>query len=161
MVRGSAKGYAFFYVRVTAGMKTVTFCGHRTMLETEREAVKPKLTGEIEKLILQGASEFLLGGYGDFDFLCAETVKALKSVYPHIKSILVVPYINRDFDRELYDFSVYPPIETIPLKYSILKRNEYMVQSADIVISYVKYSWGGAAKSRDYAMRKKKPVIEL
>ena len=142
-------------------MKTVTFCGHRAMSEAERKSVKPGLLEEIENLILQGASEFLLGGYGAFDLLCAQTVKELKNKHPHIKSVLVVPYINCDFDKKLYDLSVYPPIETTPPKYAISKRNEYMVMCADAVITYVKFSWGGAAQTKSYAQKKKKPIIEL
>ena len=36
-----------------------------------------------------------------------------------------------------------------------------MVDSADLVIAYVQYSWGGAAKTLEYAKRKKKTIINL
>jgi hypothetical protein len=36
-----------------------------------------------------------------------------------------------------------------------------MVDSADFVISYVKYSWGGAAKTLEYAKRKKVPLVNV
>ena len=36
-----------------------------------------------------------------------------------------------------------------------------MVDEADLVIAYVMYSWGGAAKTLEYAKRKKKTIINL
>ena len=137
----------------------VTFCGHGD--ETYSDEIRKKLNDTIEELIIQGAEEFLLGGYGKFDRMAATAVKAQKKKYPHIKSVLVVPYINRSFDKELYDYSEYPPLENTPKRFTILKRNEYMVNRSDIVIAYVSHSWGGAAKTFDYALRKKKKMINL
>lgn len=137
----------------------VTFCGHGD--ETYPDEIRKKLNDTIEELIRQGANEFLLGGYGNFDKIAATAVKAQKKKYPYIKSVLVVPYINRGFDNELYDYSEYPPLESTPKRFAILKRNEYMVNRSDIVIAYVSHSWGGAAKTFDYALRKKKKMINL
>lgn len=137
----------------------VTFCGHGD--ETYPDEIRKKLNDTIEELILHGADEFLLGGYGKFDQMAATAVKAQKKKYPHIKSVLVVPYINRSFDKELYDYSEYPPLENTPKRFAILKRNEYMVNRSDIVIAYVSHSWGGAAKTFDYALKKKKKMINL
>ena len=139
---------------------TVTFCGHRQIFGSERDRIKQKVYEETELLIKQGASEFLLGGYGAFDCLSADVVQELKSKYPHIKSILVIPYINkRTYNEDLYDGSEYPPIEKTPRKYAILKRNEYMVNKCDVIIAYVEVDFGGAAKTLEYARRKKKKII--
>lgn len=137
----------------------VTFCGHGD--EIYPDEIRKKLNDTIEELILQGADEFLLGGYGKFDQMAATAVEAQKKKYPHIKSVLVVPYINRSFDKELYDYSEYPPLENTPKRFAILKRNEYMVNRSDIIIAYISHNWGGAAKTFDYALRKKKKMINL
>ena len=142
-------------------MKTVTFCGHRTIDWKDKEPITRKLFEELEKLIKQGATEFLLGGYGSFDRLCAVVIDDLKIKYSDIKSILVIPYLNREYDTSLYDYTEYPPIEKTPLKFAISKRNEYMVNKSDVVISYVKHSWGGAATTLEYAQRKKKQIISI
>ena len=143
-------------------MKIVTFCGHRDILSIDMEKIKPILYNKIEKLITtQGATEFLLGGYGKFDTMAASVVKELKDKYPQIISTLVIPYINRDYNKLLYDNSVYPPIENVPGKFAILKRNEWMIQSADFVIAYVKHSWGGASTTLNFAKRKKKIIFNI
>ena len=36
-----------------------------------------------------------------------------------------------------------------------------MVEEADLVIAYVMYSWGGAAKTLEYAKRKKVSIINI
>ena len=142
-------------------MKTITFCGHSNLSKSESDIIKEKLYTQIKELICQGAEEFLLGGYGDFDVLCARVVCELKGNYPQIKSTLVIPYINRDYDKTLYDSSEYPPIETVPKRFAISKRNEYMIQRADVVIAYITHNWGGASTTFKYAKRKKKKIIEI
>ncbi|MGM9935816.1 MAG: SLOG family protein [Candidatus Ornithomonoglobus sp.] len=137
----------------------VTFCGHGK--EKYNDDIKKRLYSTVEMLINQGAEEFLLGGYGAFDLLAAHTVKGLKEKYPHIKSVLAVPYINRDFNTDLYDGSEYPPIENVPKRFAILKRNEWMVNRADAVVAYIAHGWGGAAKSLEYAASKNKYIINL
>ena len=137
----------------------VTFFGHGNI--SYDNEIKSKLKAEIEKAISKGETEFLLGGYGSFDLLAALTLKTLKSQYPQIKSTLVIPYIDRDYDTCLYDDSVYPPLENVPRKFAIVKRNEWTVDKADIIIAYVEHDWGGAARTLKYAVRKKKNIVNL
>ncbi len=56
-------------------MKTVTFCGHSTLLYDEKETIRIVVFEQLEKLILNGADTFLLGEYGEFDVLCARILK--------------------------------------------------------------------------------------
>ena len=142
-------------------MKRVTFCGHRELTLEEKDFLKERLYFEIEKLILQGTQEFLLGGYGSFDLLSARVVKQLQIKYPHIRSVLVLAYLHQKYDKTLYDATEYPPLENVPKSLAILKRNEYMVDKADAVVSYVIYHFGGAVQTLLYAWKKKKIVLDL
>ena len=138
---------------------TVTFCGHRNI--SDYGCIKKKLQIVIEQLIYEGADKFYFGGYGSFDLLSANIVHSLKDVYPSIRSTLILPYLNREYYADLYDETVYPPIEGVPLRFAVLKRNEWMIEKSDIVVSYVIYDWGGAAASLKYAKRKKKRIISV
>ena len=91
----------------------VTFCGHGK--EEYGKEIQKKLYETIEALIKYGADEFLLGGYGNFDLMAAQVVRTLKEKYPHIKSVLVVPYIYRGFDANLYEHSECSSIQNLPL----------------------------------------------
>ena len=143
----------------------ITFCGHSNCLfsDEEKEKLKQLLIKEIRK---NPTCKFYLGGYGDFDSLCLRTLRELKTDFPDIELLFITPYLDKNYSKlELakyyYDDVIFPPIENVPRKFAILKRNEWMVDSAELIIAYVKYSWGGAAKTLEYAQRKKVPIINI
>lgn len=137
----------------------VMFCGHGDIVYDDK--VKQDLIFEITKQIGNGETEFLLGGYGNFDILAAKLVKTIKEKNPNIKSTLVLPYFDRQYDLDLYDDTVYPALENIPKRFAILKRNEYMVDTSSTIIAYVLHNWGGAAKTLNYAVKKNKTIINI
>ncbi len=134
----------------------VTFAGHGDIVYSDE--VRGWLYSKVEQLIERGAGTFYLGGYGNFDSMAASVVNELKEKYPSIESILVTPYIDRAATY-LYDASVYPTLENVPKRFAIIKRNEWMVDKADVLIAYVTRSFGGAYKMLSYAKRKKKEII--
>ena len=144
---------------------TITFCGHSNCLFSDEEKGKLKqlLIREIRK---NPTCKFYLGGYGDFDSLCLRTLRKLKTDFPDIELLFITPYLDNNYSKlqlakYYYDDIIFPPIENVPRKFAILKRNEWMIDSADLVIAYVKYSWGGATKTLEYAKRKKVPIINI
>ena len=137
---------------------TVTFYGHSTIYKTE--GFSKWLDMILPSFIEGGAVTFYLGGYGAFDGLAASALRKQKKTYPHIELILVLAYLNRDIDASRYDDTTYPPLEKVPLRYAIVKRNEWMVRQSDVVISGVTHSWGGAAKTLEFAQRKKKVIFQ-
>ena len=138
-------------------MKTVTFCGHRDAAVGEK--VRRWLYDTVEGLIRNGAERFYFGGCGHFDSMAAGTVWELKKKYPQIRLILVLAYLNAKPDMKYYDETIYPPLETVPPRYAISKRNRWMVQEADTVIAYVLHGWGGAAQTLGYAQNMKKQIF--
>jgi uncharacterized phage-like protein YoqJ len=124
----------------------ITFCGHKDVYEKDG-TLSAKLIKALEQLISEGADQFFLGGYGSFDTLAAKTVNELKKQHPEIHSTLVLPYLDRTFNKDMYDDSTYPPLEEVPRRYAISRRNEWMVDQADVVVAYVDHGWGGAAKT--------------
>ncbi len=102
-----------------------TFCGHREGYDGD--GVSDWLDVLLPALIEGGADTFYLGGCGRFDTLAASAVWQQKAVYPAVQSILVVPYLNREYDLSEYDNTLYPPLERVPLRFAISKRNEWMV----------------------------------
>ena len=136
---------------------TVTFCGHRTLEHPVQ--VKCWLREVVCDLIGRGANTFLLGGYGAFDLTAAQIIHELKAEFPSIESTLVLAYLSADTDPQLYDNSLYPPLEDVPPRYAIPRRNRWLVENSDVVVAYVQHSWGGAATTLSFAARKGKTVI--
>lgn len=137
----------------------VTFCGHSSV--SDATIVSNNLRQVISDLIAEGADEFYLGGYGEFDSMAAAAVRDAKKLHPHIRSMLVIPYMDREYNPQYYDGSVYPPLETVPRRFAISKRNEWMIEHADVVVACVTHNWGGAATTLTYARRKKKRIISV
>ena len=137
---------------------TITFTGHAFV--SSYAAVKEKVKQQLRAYV-DGARAitFYLGGYGDFDEICASVCRELKEKYRDLEAVFVTPYLKKietNYKLGLYDSSIYPPLESVPPKYAISKRNEWMMANADLVIAYVKKSYGGAYKSLQVAKRKKK-----
>ena len=144
---------------------TITFCGHSNFSfdNTVKEKLRELLLQETRK---NHACKFYLGGYGDFDSLCLSILKELKVQFPNIELLFITPYLDNNYSKLetaklYYDGIIYPPLENVPRQFCISKRNEWMVNEADLVIALVKYSWGGAAKTLEYVKRKKVKFFNL
>ena len=139
--------------------KTCVFIGHNECSGIDTEA----LTTEIIKLINFGITDFLCGGMGSFDFLCAGIIKKLKENYSQIKCILVIPYITNkiQYDKQFFDEVIYPEYKNRHFKARIIKRNRYMVDISSYAICYIVYLWGGAAKTFQYAEKQNLKIINI
>lgn len=143
----------------------ITFLGHRSLVNgtTLFENVKSIISENInshEKI------SFYCGGYGDFDHLCFRACRDVQKNNPNCEIVFVTPYIissklPQNTDVTLYDSILYPPLEKVPPKIAILRRNEWMIDQADLIIAYVTYSHGGAYTGMKYAKRNRKRVINL
>lgn len=137
----------------------VTFCGHAQLDDSRR--VSSWLNEVLERLMSEGADTFYLGGRGEFDMLAARSVCALRQAHPAIRVILVQAYLSETADSQIYDGALYPDLENTPPRYSIVRRNRWMVDASDVVVACVTHEWGGAAGTRDYARRRGKRIIEF
>ena len=69
--------------------------------------------------------------------------------------------INISIKFKEYDSSIYPPLEGVPYKLAIIKRNEWMIDKADLIVAYVNTEYGGARRALTYARRRNKSIINL
>ena len=146
----------------------ISFIGHSDIYgDVELES---RLSRAINDLFLSCAEpiEFYCGGYGAFDRLCEHCLIELRKKYARqYKIYLISPYAdiahckNLSAEAKNFDGIIYPGIEKTPLKYAILQRNKWMIDSSDIVVAYIKKTWGGAYKTYKYAASKHKKIILL
>ena len=147
---------------------TLSFVGHALVpnFEKVKDIVKEQI-----KIALRSSGKLscFLGGYGDFDELCARACRELRQEYAEIELIYVTPYfdmtgqakIEEMLKNGLYDTSIYPPLESVPPRYAILKRNYWMMENSDLIIAYVHRGFGGAFKTLEFAKRRNKKVINI
>ena len=136
----------------------VTFCGHSEVHFANK--IEDWLEEVLEQLIKEGVREFYLGGYGGFDRLVFSVLKRKKVQYENIRFLLIMPYLNHKLDPSEYVGTIYPPLEKVPKKYANIKRNEWMVKKADVLVAYVIHDWGGAAKTMKDALQRNKKIVQ-
>ena len=141
--------------------KICCFAGHSDIADTEE--IYTRLLSTLENLVSEGAvTEFWVGNYGAFDRLSARAVPEIKAQHPDIKSAQVVPYLTSgineyrdELQKDFDDIIIADIPPKTPKKLQIIKCNQYMVKSSQILVCYVKYSFGGAAKTLEYAEKRK------
>ena len=124
-------------------MNNVSFTGHR---EIDADALREPLYATLEELIEKGSDMFFAGGAAGFDTLAALTVLDLKTLYPWISLVLVLPCSpeeqTRSFTRELRDtyFDILHSADSVEYisdhftKECMKQRNQRLIDHADICV---------------------------
>lgn len=153
-------------------LKVACFSGHRKLPEDNAE-IKARLKSAVINLINQGVEFFGAGGALGFDMLAEETVLELKSQYPHIKLILVLPCPAEqqtlkwnDQQREKY-CNIYDKADKIRIlspQYTadcMLERNRRLVNSSAHLVCYLRQNSGDTFYTVNYAEKLKLNIIRL
>ena len=145
--------------------KICAFFGHRDVVlsgyyEHVLEKVCRKLIDE------QGVYEFWFTNNGECDFYARRILLDMKeNNYPEIDVCIMPAYNLSDglFDvlSEKYLLLFPEELYHIPWKAAIVKRNEYMVKNADIILCYITRHYGGAYKAVKLAEKLKKKIINI
>ena len=146
----------------------ITFIGHSSLEKSDA------LFALIKEAILNNVDYydkniFYCGGYGDFDEMCRKVSCDLKLIFDNMEVVFVSPYFTLQQQNKIknliragmYDAVIYPELESVPLKFAINYRNQWMIEKADLIIAYVNSEYGGAYKSLCFARRKGKNIINL
>lgn len=144
----------------------ISFCGHRYFTPN---AEKEKTIIDLLLKYTETEQEVICytGGYGAFDWFAASCINEAKKTAHNIVNCLVIPYITSSYLERIslhtkkFDEIIYPPLETVPPKFAIVRRNAWMIDKSDLLIACVKYSWGGAAKTLEYAKRKRIEILYI
>ena len=144
--------------------KVCTFIGHSMFVKCRLSMEELKNT--IENLINNGVKTFLIGSHGEFDEMCLDVCCSLKNEYKNIKIFKVCTNLQTIMKENNYNENIEIisyPIENFHYKQQITKSNEMMIDSANLIISYVNEMNfnSGALKSLKYAKKKNKNIINL
>ena len=90
-------------------------------------------------------------------------LKELKVKYPHIRYTVVLAYMPDEHIKEVYgEDTLYPDgLETVPKRFAISKRNDWLIAHSCIAVCYVHKITGGAAKFREKAEKKGLQIIDV
>ncbi|MBQ7335309.1 MAG: hypothetical protein IJW92_02415 [Clostridia bacterium] len=141
----------------------VSFIGHRKIycideIEANIERILRDLLYQKEYV------EFYVGRNGDFDILAASAIKRVqKDFWKNCSLILVLPYHVKDeqYYNHFYDEICLPVDPKTHFKAAIIKRNEWLIDCSNLLITYVEHKSGGAYKTLEYAKQKGVKIINI
>lgn len=136
------------------------FLGHRIVTED----INDRLKEEIGNLITnENVTTFYVGHQGTFDGMVLTELKQMKDKHPQIKYTVVLAYLPASADSLLDNKNtLYPEgIESLPKRFAISWRNDWLINHSDYVICYITHITGGAAKYVAKAKNKGKYIINL
>ena len=143
----------------------IAFIGHREIYGQYR--LEDRIEDIIrEKLHMKEYVELYVGRNGDFDISVASATKRAQKALGNQNSCLVLlqPYPMKDDPdyEKFYDEIWYPIDSKTHPKAAITKRNQWMIDNADLLIAYVEEGRnGGAMTTLKYAEKKGIEIINL
>ena len=142
---------------------TCTFFGNRDANIKKFEA--PLFKTLVDLIENKGIDTFYVGNQGNFDFAVQKQLKQLQTIYPHIKYSIALAYLPKeksDFHKTDFCNSFVPErVETGPIRFAIDRRNRWLINNSDYVVTCVRSIVGGAAKYKALAEKKGKIVINI
>lgn len=136
-----------------------TFFGHK---DTPKE-IEPTLRSTLIDLIEnKNVNVFYVGNNGNFDTMVARQLEDLSQTYPIAYSVVLayLPTETNNYDNLIN--TIYPEgLETVPKRFAISRRNKWMIQQSDVVVTYVTHNFSGAWQFKIVAEQMRKRVIEL
>ena len=137
----------------------VTFCGHSDYIQSSSD--EDKILSILEENTADTQVDFYLGGYGNFDNFAYNCAKKYKALHPSARLIFITPYLPPRNTEQKYDEIIYPALETVPRKFAISHRNRWMIEKADIVITYVLRSISNSYTRLTFAKRHNKRIFNI
>lgn len=152
------------------GNYIVSFFGNRRV--SDRELVFNDLLIKLKDIFVLAPADIryddtllYCGGYGDFGQIVSDAIDLFRKQNPgfEFRKIFVTPYITPEYKlnkymKEFYDEILYPPLESVPPRLAISRRNRWMIDNSDLVIVYMEDPCGNTRNWIEYAYRRRKPV---
>lgn len=141
-------------------MKSCFLFGHRDCPDD----ILPEIEKAIERFYTtHRVRSFYVGNRGRFDALAATALRRVKLRHPDIGLYLLLAYHPGERATavpERFDNTFYPPLETVPRPFAIVRANQYMVDATDSIICYVRH-FGNTRNLFEYAQRRQKRISVL
>ena len=142
---------------------TCTFFGHRDFKDENIDKLRDTVKDLIEN---RGVDNFYVGHQGNFDWCVVVLLREMKELYPHINYKVVLSELGDSTKHSRYspdETMVYDGFENVPPKFSIDRRNMWMLKKSEWVVGYIVYTntTVGAAQYAELAQKQKKSFINI
>lgn len=150
---------------------TCCFSGHRILPAKSIDTIRKELSTVVDEYIKNGYTRFISGGALGFDLMAARLVAGKRKLDNRIRLVMILPCRDQHIKWSRRDRMEYEEILTLAddVKYVCEKyctgcmhlRNKVMVDSSQVVISYLVDCRGGTAYTVNYAKEKEKEIINI
>ncbi len=134
-----------------------------------------RINTELERIISQlyerGFHTYIVGGCNGVDLMATAAVLRLKEAHPDVKIVAAIPYKGhgksyKGNDKELYAKMLDSAYITTYIaesyyKAAFLKRNEYMLENASVVVCYYNGYAGGTKYTYNRALTMGHEIINI
>ena len=128
-----------------------TFFGHK---DTSSH-ITNELEMTVRELIKSGVREFFVGNNGNFDFYVQKILSKLAEE-EDISFAVVLSYIDECAIGTSQEYTLFPEGQEDALpRFAIVKRNQWIINKADVAVVYVKNHFSNANKWAELAKKKK------
>ena len=141
-------------------MCSCCFIGHR---DCPNELYQELLESTRMLIMNKDVRVFYVGTEGKFSKFAYRALKELEKEYC-IETFVVLAYLRKDMDLDKYDLgkTIFPDVlDNTPLRLAIRKRNSYMIDKVEYVITYLDSPGTNTVKMVREALKKRKQVINL
>lgn len=146
---------------------TVSFFGHRVI--DNFDEIEKRLTAVVRDIIKNNYYvKFLLGRYGEFDWLASSVISRVTHGYNNSYTVLVLPYMRASYRDHKKNFECcYNEVEicekssSAHYKSAIQICNRNIVDRSDLVVCCIRHNSGGAYKTVQYAVKQNKKIINI
>lgn len=147
--------------------RSVAFTGHRILYSDYNYM---SLLETLKNLVLDGYDTFLVGMALGFDTECFKALEEIRKEN-HIKIIACVPCLTqadrfslkqkREYNRMLNSADETVLISEKYTEKCMQKRNEFMVDNASVLVSYLRREFGGTKNTVKYAEKVNCKIIKI
>ncbi len=127
-------------------MSGCTFFGHRDCPASIRPALREAVVSMIHQ---HNADVFYVGHQGTFDRMVRGILRELAAEYPHIRYWIVLAYLpgqTLPLEKDELARTLFPEgLESVPPRFAIHYRNQWMIEHSQHVITCIRHPQGGAA----------------
>lgn len=132
-------------------MPACTFFSH-----SDCPDLRAELKNAVMLLVEVGVDTFYVGNQGRFD---AQVRRVLSKL--GVRYAVVLAYLPKAANGEFGDTMFPEGLELVHPRFAIDRRNRWMLERSEYVVTYVRHGWGGAAKFAALAERQGKQIIRL
>ena len=136
-----------------------TFFGHRDAPDFLKESIEREI---IQLVKNESVEVFYVGNNGNYDFLVQRILSKLSQSMGGFEYYIVLSSLSERALSGNQENTIFPEgLERVPPRFTIAKRNEWLIKNSHFALVYLKHGFSNSAKWIDKAEKKGLKIINI